>query len=375
MKSAARTIGYAAWGRRLNRLAFRDRRPIAGSIAPTHRCNLGCIHCYLQTSRKQPELSTSAWLGIIDQLEQAGCLWLVITGGEPLLRPDFADIYMHAGRKGFLVNVFTNGTLIDDAIMGLFEKMPPFSVEISLYGHSPETYALVTGEGRARDAAFRSARRLARQGTAVQLKTVVLRQNAHELEGIRRFSEELGVPFRFDTQVSPCLDGSLKPCFSRLDDDSAIRLDVEDGKRHATLTEFLEDGRMTPRRSLFNCGAGMTSFHVYPGGQLALCVCDVPLFDLKKGSFMDGWDGAVRQRRESPLPEDHPCCGCCDQSFCGVCPPVARMETGSDAGFPAHLCEAGKKRRQAIQRGMDRMAGQKGMWREEEEQSKIKEAL
>ena len=375
MKDAVRQIGYAAWGRRLNRSAFHDRRPIAGSIALTHRCNLSCIHCYLMTSRKQPELSTAAWLGIIDQLEQAGCLWLVITGGEPLLRPDFADIYMHAKRKGFLVNVFTNGTLIDETVMELFEKWPPFSVELSLYGHSSETYEQVTGEGRAREAAFTSARRLVRQGTAVQLKTVVLRQNASELERIQRFSEELGVPFRFDTQISPCLDGSLQPCFSRLDDESAIRLDVENEKRHAALREFLEDGRVSPRRSLFSCGAGMTSFHVYPDGQLSLCVCDVPLYDLKKGSFMDGWNSAVRERRESPLPEDHPCHGCCDQSFCGVCPPLARMETGSDVGFPRHLCEAGKKRRQAIQIGIDCLVGQEGTWREEAETDKIKEAL
>ena len=375
MKAAARTIGYAAWGRRLNRLAFRDRRPIAGSIALTHRCNLSCIHCYLQTCRKQPELSTGQWLGIIDQLEQAGCLWLVITGGEPLLRPDFADIYMHAKRKGFLVTVFTNGTLVDDAILDLFTEWPPFSVELTLYGHSPETYQDVTGEGGAREAAYTSARRIALQGTALQLKSVVLRQNAHELEGIQGFSEELGVPFRFDTQISPCLDGSLQPCSSRLDDESAIRLDVENDKRYAAMREFLGDDRMSPRQSLFNCGAGMTSFHVYPDGHLSLCVCDIPLYDLKDGSFVDGWNSVIRQRRESPLSEDHPCRGCSDQSFCGVCPPLARMETGSDAGIPRHLCEAGKKRRQAIQCEMDSMDGKKGIWREEEEQSKIKEAL
>jgi len=52
-------------------------------------------------------------LGILDEVADAGCLWLLITGGEPLLRPDFRDIYMYAKRKGFLITLFTNGTLLD----------------------------------------------------------------------------------------------------------------------------------------------------------------------------------------------------------------------------------------------------------------------
>lgn len=341
----------AAWGRSLYRSAFRDRRPIAGSIALTHRCNLDCIHCYLQSCRDQAELSAREWTGLLDELERAGCLWLVMTGGEPLLRPDFDTIYRHARKRGFLINLFTNGTLIDDRALSLFSSRPPNVVEISLYGFSAETYGRVTGDPSARDRAYGSARRLAAMGIPLRLKAMALRQNAPELEAMQGFSLDLGAPFRFDTQVSPCLDGSRGPCSSRLDDETVLRLDVEDGERHDLLAGFLDPGRRQEREDLFTCSAGMTSFHVYPDGQMALCVNDVPVHDLKAGSFMDGWNGPVLERRKAGLPEGHPCRGCTDQAFCGVCPAVARMETGSDFGFPEHLCRLGRSRRRAVEQG------------------------
>lgn len=330
------------------RNAYASRSPIAGSLALTHRCNLRCIHCYLQRSRDGSELSKNAWLEIIDRLETAGCLWLTLTGGEPLHRPDFADIYLHAKRKGFLVTVFTNGTLIDDSTIELFTDWPPHLVEISLYGHSPETYRAVTGDANARHAAYDAIPRLQQAGVPLKLKTVALRQNAHELTLIERHAQHLEADFRFDTLVSACLDGSHKPCSSRLDEDSTIRLDLEDRKRHQAWRDCLDEQRL-PRRSLFTCGAGMTSFHVHADGYLALCLNDIPLHDLTRGSFSSGWNGPVRERRETSLPPGHPCSGCRDQPFCGVCPPLARMETGSDFGLPLQLCQTGRRRLRAIQ--------------------------
>jgi MoaA/NifB/PqqE/SkfB family radical SAM enzyme len=342
---------YASWGRDLYRSAFRDRRPIAGSISITHRCNLGCVHCFLQPCRDRAELSTEQWKSLVDEMEKAGCLWLVMTGGEPLLRPDFDAIYRHARERGFLINIFTNGTSIDDRALSLFSGRPPSVVEMSLYGFTSETYTKITGNPEARDRAYESARRLVAMGIPLRLKAMVLRQNASELEAMQRFSLDLGAPFRFDAQVSPCLDGSRGPCSSRLDDETILRLDVEDGERHDLLAGFLGPGRRQARNDLFTCNAGMTSFHIYPDGQMALCVNDVPVYDLKAGSFMDGWNGPVLERRMAGLPEGHPCKGCMDQAFCGVCPAVARMETGSDYGVPEHLCRLGRSRKKAVEAG------------------------
>ena len=79
-------------------------------------------------------MNTARVLSVIDEITEAGCLSLLITGGEPLLRHDFSEIYRHAKKSGLLVTVFTNGTLITPAVIELFADLPPQIVEISLYG-------------------------------------------------------------------------------------------------------------------------------------------------------------------------------------------------------------------------------------------------
>lgn len=344
--------GSLAWGTLVRRLydhAVRRRTPLAGTLALTYRCNLSCAHCYLRGSRGGDELSTEQWLDIVRQVRRAGCLWLLLTGGEPLLRRDFARIYLEARRLGLLVTVFTNGLRVDDAVVELWREHPPHEVELSLYGYSRRACGEVTGRPEARDAAFEAARRLVRAGVPLRLKTMALRGNVGELERLRRFAGRLGAPFRFDTDVSPSLRGSAETCRARLDLEAALRLETSDPARMGAWGEFLESRpAVPPRRTLFDCGGGRYSFFVGPDGQLGLCPYDVGVYDLRRGSFAEGWRGPVRARRALPLPADHACRGCSARSFCNVCPPLARMTTGEETGVPPAECRLGMERARAI---------------------------
>ena len=141
------------------------RIPVSGSIDLTARCNLRCIHCYLgQRSHRQgqrhPEMNTRQILSIIDEITEAGCLYLLMTGGEPLLRKDFPEIYSHAKRSGLVITIFTNGTLMTDRILDLFENLPPSVVEISLYGATASTYETITGTPGSYEKCLNAVRRL-----------------------------------------------------------------------------------------------------------------------------------------------------------------------------------------------------------------------
>ena len=108
---------YSEFSKRLHDKVSIQRIPIAGSLEVTTRCNLHCAHCYINLpidDRQvcKQELSTKKWYSILDQIVDEGCLWLLITGGEPFIRPDFLDMYTYAKKKGLLVTVFTNGTTI-----------------------------------------------------------------------------------------------------------------------------------------------------------------------------------------------------------------------------------------------------------------------
>jgi len=135
--------------------AARTRTPVAVLFELTRRCNLRCVHCYLgdqiaQHRRQAEELSTPAIKEAMAEWVAAGCLTMTLTGGEPLLHPDFAEIYRHARELGLVVTVFTNGTLVTPETVSLFQEFPPRKVEISLWRDG--------GHARPRDRPARLAR-------------------------------------------------------------------------------------------------------------------------------------------------------------------------------------------------------------------------
>ena len=168
------------------------RVPLSGDLAITHRCNLKCVHCYLGLKRRdaqltRKELNTAQFLSIIDDLVQAGCLFLLITGGEPLIREDFDEIYRYAKTRGLLVTVFTNGTLVNDQILRVFEEFPPWMVEVSLYGATAATYEEVTGVKGSYKKCLSGIERLVERKINLTLKTVLMSLNRHEFSGMQRF--------------------------------------------------------------------------------------------------------------------------------------------------------------------------------------------
>ena len=172
------------------------RIPISGSLALTHRCNLGCMHCYAR--EKQPdavgaEMGTGQWLEIISDIKDAGCLYLLLTGGEPLLRGDFSEIYTFAKRSGFLVTLFTNGTLVTAEIATLLRQLPPRLVEICLYGASAKTHDRVTGVPGSFARARQGIETLIGQGIHVGLKSVLMTLNLDEFPAIEDLAKATGL--------------------------------------------------------------------------------------------------------------------------------------------------------------------------------------
>jgi MoaA/NifB/PqqE/SkfB family radical SAM enzyme len=115
-------------------------------IELTERCNNACLHCYINKAANDQEaqareLTTDEWQSILRQAADLGALHLRITGGEPLLRPDFVDLYTFARRLGMKVRLFTNARCITAEIADLFVRIPPLEkIEITVYGLSSESY-------------------------------------------------------------------------------------------------------------------------------------------------------------------------------------------------------------------------------------------
>ncbi|MGD9302535.1 MAG: radical SAM protein, partial [Desulfobacterales bacterium] len=213
---------YGDWSLGLHQRISGKRIPIGGSIEVTQRCNNRCVHCYNNLAAddqdaREKELALVEVCHIIDELAEFGCLWLLFTGGEIFLRKDFLDIYTYAKQKGFIVTLFTNGTLITPDIAGYLSQLTPFSIEITLYGATKATYESITGVPGSFDRCMQGIRLLMDRKIPLKLKTMALVQNKHEIFAMKRFAEkELGLDFKFDAMVNPRRNCSQSPLKERL---------------------------------------------------------------------------------------------------------------------------------------------------------------
>jgi len=322
--------------------------PYYGALEITHCCNLRCAHCYLPEPARSGIKEFSPLDGkeicdLLDQMAAEGCVWLLITGGEPLLHPDFRNIYLGALQRGFVTTLFTNGTLITENVARLFVTYKPFLVEITLYGASPETYERVTGRAEWFEQTLRGINLLIQYGVRVRLKTMVLSLNVHELEAMKRIAARAGVPFRWDGTIIARLNGNHAPCGIRLEPRQLVQLELEDRQRSLAWAERkLSDATSEPFR-LYHCQAGETAFAVDEYGHLFLCLnARKPSYDLRCGTFKEGFRKFLQNVRLKPAPNHFRCQGCELISLCRYCPGRFWLETGDENVPAAWHCETGR---------------------------------
>jgi radical SAM protein with 4Fe4S-binding SPASM domain len=347
-------------------LEFRDRAgldrrriPIEGTIETTFRCNLSCVHCYVNQpagsrEERERELGLERLKALVDEIVAEGTLFVLFTGGEVLVRPDFPELYLYARSKGLLVTIFTNGTLITDRIADLFAENRPDSIEVSLYGMTQGTYERVTRVPGSFEKCLAGIRRLVGRGVPLTLKTMALTWNHHEVEAMEAYAKGLGLVFRFDSSLNPRVDcGANRNSELQLDPEHALDLDLGSPARMEGLREFCErfarpDAAYGAER-VYTCGAGQSSFTVDPYGRLQMCpLSRKSSHDLKSGRFADGWHGLFPKLRERTWQSNEVCRRCSLMALCGSCPGAAEMETGDVEGIVPAFCELAHLRAWAV---------------------------
>ncbi len=338
-----------------------NRIPVNGTIEVTRRCPLVCAHCYNNlpmgdTHARNTELTLEEHCRILDEITEAGCLWLLFTGGEIFARRDFLDIYTHAKRNGLLVTLFTNGTLITPKIADYLAEWQPFSVEITLYGRTKETYERLTGIPGSYDMCLRGIHLLKERGVPLKLKTVALTINKHEIFDMVQFAEEeLGLECKFDSMINPRIDCSQSPLAVRLRPEEIVEFDLRDSERVEAWRAFASKYTrpvQSPETSgeLYHCGGGINSFAIDPQGLLSICVLSqVDKFDLRQGGFREGWEQFLyKVRRQKKITMMTKCVDCQIKSMCGMCPANGELENGNPESPVDFLCQVAHMRAHAI---------------------------
>jgi radical SAM protein with 4Fe4S-binding SPASM domain len=331
------------------------RRPLSGVIELTYRCNLSCVHCYSQNAQagnNDPaarELTAEEWQEILDEIYAEGCLWLTISGGEPLLRKDFPEIYAYARRKGFLISIFTNATLLTPEILGIFRKYRPFSIEISLYGSTRAVYESITGVPGSFEKAKDNIARLLDIKLPLVFKTVGLKQNKEEILKVKGLAARLlgRGKFKFSSFIFPRINGDTAPCKHRLAPEEILATERSDEDMLQQRREQLHNPYNLKRSGefLYHCTSWRRSFFINPYGLLQFChltkkySCDVTNGGFKKG-FYDGFPGLLNEKFSG----DSRCRACALRRHCYFCPARAYLETGNPEGPVDYYCKLAEAR-------------------------------
>lgn len=341
-------LSYASFSAELNRALTSSRTPSSGTIEITRRCPLTCAHCYnnLPMSDREArlgELSFEEHCRIVDEIVEAGCFWLLYTGGEIFARKDFLDIYTYAKRQGLLITLFTNATLITPKIADYLAEWRPFSIEVTLYGRTRETYERLTGIQGSFERCLNGIRLLKERNLPVKLKTVAVTINKHEILSMKQFAqEELGLEFKYDAMMSPRIDCSQSPLAVRLRPEEVVELDLIDPERVDAWREVADKFNRPAVNSdeVYTCGGGINSFAIDPEGKMSICVLShFDTYDLRGGSFSDGWDSFFQKVRHKKSTRLTKCSACVMKSTCGMCPANGELENGDPESPVDFLCQ------------------------------------
>jgi radical SAM protein with 4Fe4S-binding SPASM domain len=345
---------YGRLVRELQRRAAANRQPVNGTFELTERCNLACRMCYVcqapgNAALRAGELSAEQWLKMAHLAVDNGMVFLLLTGGEVFLRPDFFEIYTPLTRLGLILTLFTNGTLITESIAARLAQAPPSRTEITLYGATAAAYEAVTGVPGSYARCCAGIEALLKHRVPLGLKSTLTRRNVGELEAMRQMAHAWGLPFSAGWLLSQRRDGAQSEVEdSRMSAAECVALEAAD---RASASEWTEAalreppaGQMQPAN--FYCQAGRAAFVVNPRGEMNPCLdLTHPAARPLEIGFQDAW--VQVQRYVDAAPPIAPLCLACEaRAYCPRCPAWSQLETGTLTQPVPYLCEIAHTRKE-----------------------------
>jgi len=315
--------------------------PLNAHLDVTYRCNERCTHCYLDHD-DHGEMTLAEIKDLLDQLADAGVLFLTLSGGEVLMRMDFFEILKYARGLQFCVKVKTNGFMIREKEADRMRDLGVQEVRISIYSHRAEIHDAITKLPGSLKRSVTAIRLLKSRGVNVVIGNVLMRPNISDYAGVKDLAKDLGVEVTTDPTITPRMDG----------DRSLLQLGIRD----AQLTEVFHDTELVGNVEEFcalpaavddsaldyiPCSAGHTYCYISPYGDVYPCVqFPLPCGNVRKDKFLNIWRNStqmndVRSIRTRDLPT---CSSCAHAGTCTRCPGLAYME-GNMRGPSSLDCE------------------------------------
>lgn len=328
----------------LEQNAYQNFIPLRGNFELTARCNFNCNMCYIHLGEEQiqkqgRELTNEEWLEIARQAKEAGMLYLTLTGGEVFTRPKFKELYLALSEMGFLIQILSNGYLIDEKVMWWLGEVPPYAMRFTLYGATNETYEQVCGVKDGFDRVSHAIDLVKKAKIPFYLVSTIVKENVHELADMQKLAQEKKIEFRATPSVVKAVRGATQNA-------EAHRLDILTG-----CTEKMEQLKKSGADRLYGhienlldvCGSYRKSFWLTWNGKLQLCsFMNQPAVPLTEGQgFYDAWKMLLEQLEQIRMPKK--CKDCQYEGFCARCPGALCAECGDYSSVNDEFCNNAKR--------------------------------
>lgn len=342
------------------------RLPLHAGLDLTYRCNFDCRHCWVRippgAPEKRDELTFEEIRDVVDQARALGCREWSISGGEPMLRPDFAEIfdYLTSRATGYSLN--TNGTLITPAIARLLRRKG--NKMVALYGATAEVCDHVTRTPGSFERTMRAFAYLREAGAGFTVQIIPMRDNHHQLADMIALAESVSPRWRIgaawlylSASGDPARNAEIAR--QRLPARDVIALDQPDLSYEESAAcagvrppSCPEDGQAQEDDRLFaSCIASRRDFHVDPYGAMSFCsfIKDPALrYDLRRGSLRQAWEGfvpALSDRVRGGREYLEGCASCELRADCRYCPVYGYLEHRRLPARVEYLCAVARENR------------------------------
>lgn len=301
----------------------------------TSACNLHCSYCRA-SAKPTPdadELTTTEALAFIDEIAPLKPM-LILSGGEPLLRPDIFMLAKHASDKGLRTSLATNGTLLTSDVVDKIAASGIKRVSISLDGASPKTHDTTRGLGCFMQT-MKGIDNL--QGKIdFQINTTITRKNKDSILSMFDLAEKLGAKALHFFFLVPTGRGKEEDLISPIQQEEILRMiDKESSRRHIEIqvTCAPQYARISKakegRRHSGGCLAGRSFVFISRRGQVYPCGY-LPLLagNIREQSFLEIWESSPVLKSLKDRELKGKCGECSYMKICGGCRARAYSKTG-----------------------------------------------
>lgn len=319
--------------------AFAEAIPISGTFELTPRCNFNCCMCYVHLQPERiayygREMNASNWIHTAEEAKEAGTTWLCVTGGEPLMHPEFPEIWKYLSKMGFFITLQTNASLISGRIMSLFREYPPRSVKISLYGSNDRIYENVCKVKNGFTRVDEGIHNFIRLGIPIRLVSTIVQQNKDDILNMALYAAKNRLPWTITSDIRKSCRGSENKI-------EEARIEKSYRQKASMVKRMKEFSMDLKRKPCTYCKDYRIGYWIMWNGEMRFCsFMNVPNISVKQIGFEKAWQELLLYEENLDWPEE--CKNCIHKKKCFKCIGVLTAECGSPYKITKTFCESAR---------------------------------